>query len=341
MHHDFYPKLGFRHTAIDEKSPGSISKSLPVPSPDLRDSSLNAPLDFTTNIVFPLDTSSAAEHLSSIQQFKPRKPAAASIETGRFWRPQEAEPPSLSFVSRVQDSRSPGQESILARQESFSRRLSGLGRSKDRRIERFGDPDGKVPITLPSKESTLGTKEREDSFRIPSSPEDLSDQEIVEVRKDSALFLEEAVGLPTLRDILRSRGCKIIRPRRESSGYASNLGTFDEDRRSSSSTDVLQDLSSFPKERRRSSTGPKRLNSRVLVGRAEESLTEEVADLVADRMPTTEVHRKVSSVGLDMPNIDEVKEALREEISSRQALDSLCNRVKHVTVGEYSRILTC
>ncbi|XP_076681634.1 uncharacterized protein LOC143375897 [Andrena cerasifolii] len=331
------PKIGDipKHTAIDEESPGSISKSLPVPSLDLRDSSLNAPLDSATNIVFPLDTSSATEHLSSIQQFKPKKPAAASTETGRFWRPQGAEPPSLSFVSRVQDSRSPGQESIL-RQESFSKRLSGLGRSKDRPIERFGDPDSKVPITLPSKEATLVTKEREDSFRIPSSPEDLSDQEIIEVRKDSALFLEEAEGLPTLRDILKSRGSKIIRPRRESSGYASNLGTFDEDRRSSSSTDVLQDLSSFPKERRRSSTGPKRLNSRVLVCRAEESLTEEVADLVADRMPTTEVHRKVSSVGLDMPNIDEVKEALREEVSSRQALDSLCNRVKHVTVDELS-----
>lgn len=189
-----------------------------------------------------------------------------------------------------------------------------------------------MTIKLPPEEATLGSIDREDSFRIPSSPEDTSDQEIVEVRKDSALFLEEPEGLPNLREILKSRSPKIVRPRRESSGYGSNLGTFDEDRRNSSSADVLQDLSSFLKERRRSSTGPKRLNSRVILGRAEESLAK---DGEVGRMPTTEVHRKLSGAGLEMPNIEEVREVLRDEVPSRQeSLDNLCNLVKRVSSGK-------
>lgn len=195
----------------------------------------------------------------------------------------------------------------------------GLNKSTDQGIEKTADLDGKVTIAFPSQDST----------RIPSSPEDISDQEIIEVRKDSALFLEESEGLPTLREILKSRSPKIVRPRRESSGYGSNLGTFDEDRRNSSTADV-QDLSLFLKERRRSSTGPKRLNSRVILGRAEESLTEDV-----ERMPTTEVYRKVSGAGLEMPNIEEVREILRDEAPSRQeSLDNLCNLVKRVSSGK-------
>lgn len=260
----------------------------------------------------------------------------ASSTGARFHYPPGITPLSLSLGSGVRDFRSRKQEPILPRRESFSKRSSSYQRSKDRPTEEFGDLDDKVTIKLPSEESTPRTKDHEDSFKSPS-PEDVSDREIVEVRKDSALFLEEAEGLPTLCDILRSRGSRIVRPRRESSGYASNLGTFDEDGRSSLSTDTLQDLSLFLKDRRRSSTGPKRLNSKVIIGRAEESLTEEVADIGKGRMPTTEVVRKVSSTGLDMPNIDEVKELLRDEVASKQEnLDDLCDLVQPIAIAELS-----
>ena len=174
-----------------------------------------------------------------------------------------------------------------------------------------------MTIKLPSEETLRGLRNPEESVRVPSSPEDTSDREIVEVRKDSALFLEEAQGLPALRENLKSRGPRIVSPRRGSSGYESNFGTFDEDRRNSSSVDVLQD-SSFLKERRRSSAGLKRLNSRVVLGRAEESLTE---DVEVERMPTTEVYREVSGAGLEMPNIEEVKEVLRDDAPIKQVKD--------------------
>ncbi|CAD1476207.1 unnamed protein product, partial [Heterotrigona itama] len=112
-------------------------------------------------------------------------------------------------------------------------------------------------------------------------PEDTSDREIVEV----------GGGLPTLREILNTRDRRIVSPRRGSCGYENNLGTIDEDRRN-----VLLD-SSFLKERRtRSSASPERFNSRVVLGRAQldESLTE---DVEVERMPVTEVRRKVSGVG--------------------------------------------
>ncbi|XP_015429594.1 PREDICTED: serine/threonine-protein kinase KIPK [Dufourea novaeangliae] len=323
------PKIGDipKHNAVDEESPGSIPKSLTVPQ-DSRDCS---PLDSSGSIVFPLDAGSTVEHFSSAERFDPSK--QFPLETS-FHYSSEC---SLNFGIKVQDSRFTRQETSLNRQETVARRSVGGSKSRDRVSKRSCDVDDKVTIRLTSEESsTLRTKDREDSSRIPSSPEELPNQEIVEVRKDSALFLEEAEGLPTLREILKSRGPRIIRPRRESSGYASNLGTFDEDRRSSYSTDVLQDLSSFLKERRRSSIGPKRLNSRLIVSKADESLTEEV-DSVVDRMPTTEVHRKLSNAGLEMPNIDEMKELLRDEVSSKQeGLDSLCNLVEQVSVEELS-----
>ncbi|XP_043250505.1 serine/threonine-protein kinase mph1 [Colletes gigas] len=326
------PKIGDipKHSAVDEESPGSISKSLTVPPTDSIDSTLDVSLDSSRNIVFPLDSSSSSKHFSSIQNLEPRN-VTTSTET-RFQYHRGTPPLTLSLGSEVQDFWSVRQEPTLSRRGDFERKSPCI-----RSSEGFVDSDSKVTINLPLEESTLKAKDSEDSFRIPSSPEEVSDSEIVEVRKDSALFLEEAEGLPTLREILRSRGPRIVRPRRESSGYASNLGTFDEDRRSSSSTDVLQDLSSFLKDRRRSSTGLKRLNSRVILGRAEESLTEEVVDIETNRMPTTEMHRKVSSTGLDMPNIDEVKELLRDEVASRQmSMDNLCDLVQHTSVEELS-----
>ncbi|XP_034181114.2 uncharacterized protein LOC117604773 isoform X1 [Osmia lignaria lignaria] len=299
------PKIGDipKHSAIDEESPGCISKSLTAPA-DSRD--LNLSLDTSGNIVFPLDSGTSAEQLAQLRKIEGK--SKSSKEALRFRYSTVAESQPLNLPIKTRDSKYFVQEDLTRKSPS----------PKDQEPDRPIDFEGKASIKLPVvKESTLlKFDNREDSTRIPSSPEDNSDQEIVEVRKDSALFLEEAEGLPALREILRARAPRIIRPRRESSGYASNLGTFDEDRRNSSSVDVLQDLSSFLKERRRSSAGPKRLNSRVIIGRAEESLTEEVVD--CERMPTTEIHRKASGAGLEMPNIEEAKEIPRDEVHSRQ-----------------------
>lgn len=288
----------YRHSAVDEESPGCISKSLTAPA-DSRDLSLS--LDTSGSIVFPLDSAASAEQFAQLRKIEGKSKSGKEALRFRCSTVAESQPSNLPVKSR--DSKYFVQENLTGKSPS----------PKDQ--DTSSDFEGKTSVKLPVvKESTLFSN-REDSTRIPSSPEDDSDQEIVEVRKDSALFLEEAEGLPALREILRARAPRIIRPRRESSGYASNLGTFDEDRRNSSSVDVLQDLSSFLKERRRSSAGPKRLNSRVIVGRTEESLTEEVD---CERMPTTEIHRKVSGAGLEMPNIEEAKEILRDEAHSRQ-----------------------
>lgn len=100
--------------------------------------------------------------------------------------------------------------------------------------------------------------------------------DIQETRKDSALYLEEGDDA-ALKKILRSRPPGIFRKaRRESSGYATSQGSFDEDRKGSAPS-----ARSAPTE----------------------------------RMPTTEIHRKVSSAGLDMPDIEEVKEIPRDEAS--------------------------
>nr|XP_003703687.1 PREDICTED: uncharacterized protein LOC100878744 isoform X1 [Megachile rotundata] len=317
------PKIGDipKHNAIDEESPGSISKSLTASS-DSRD--LNLPLDTSGNIVFPLDSGTSTDQFAPLRKLEGKK--GLFKEAVRLRHSTIAEPSNLRGRDSERRSR--------CFQEDLSRKLPSLTSPKEPEPEKPTDFE-KVTIKLPVlRESTLlKSSDREDSSRIPSSPEDTSDQEIVEVRKDSALFLEEAEGLPALREILKSRAPRVIRPRRESSGYASNLGTFDEDRRNSSSVDVLQDLSSFLKERRRSSVGPKRLN-RALISRTED-LTEVDPE---ERMPTTEIHRKVSGAGLEMPNIEEVKELLRDDVPSRQeSLDNLCSLMTQVSTEELTR----
>ncbi|XP_076644036.1 uncharacterized protein LOC143354133 [Halictus rubicundus] len=319
------PKIGDipKHTAVDEGSPGSVSRSLPVPQ-DSRDS-LDVSLNASRNIVFPLDSSSG-EHFSSIGRFDLRKPDTT-------FQYSEKTATSLGFGVEVRD---PPRSRESATSKPFARRspgrLTSKDRSSDRSPERSCDSGSKVTIRLPREDSKAKTTDQEDSSRSSSSPEEGNDREIVEVRKDSALFLEETEGLPTLREILKSRTPRVIRPRRESSGYASNLGTFDEDRRSSTA-DALQDLSLFLKERRRSSVGSKRLSSKVIVGRAEGSLTEET-DTVLDRMPTTELHRKLPNAGLDMPNIEEAKELPRDQLVAKETLNSLCSLVERVTVED-------
>ncbi|XP_076761677.1 uncharacterized protein LOC143429783 [Xylocopa sonorina] len=326
------PKIGDipKHSAIDEESPGSVSKSLTVTTANPRDTTLGISLDSSRNNVFPLPPSASTDQFSSIRRLE-AKTTLSSQESTKFpYAPLKREAQPLNILYKSPSSFEQQYKSLIDH-PTLTKKSPGLDRSTDQVTERIADLESKVTIKLTSEESvTRKDRDQEES----SSPEDNSDREIVEVRKDSALFLEEAEGLPTLREILKSRSPRIVRPRRESSGYASNLGTFDEDRRNSSSADALQDLSSFIKERRRSSTGPKRLNSRVKVGRTEGSLTENVE---IERMPTTEIHRKVSSGGLEMPNIEEVKEILRDRDPSRQdSLDHLRNLVKRVSSENFS-----
>lgn len=142
-----------------------------------------------------------------------------------------------------------------------------------------------------------------------SSEESPDGGEIQEIRKDSALYLEEAEG-SNLRKILRSRPPGIFRKaRRESSGYATSVGSFDEERKGSISSAGEPDA--LLKEKRRPI--PKAAG-----GKAEESAGEKPPTGAPERMPTTELHRKVSSAGLDMPDIEEAKEIPREDASPRR-----------------------
>lgn len=94
-------------------------------------------------------------------------------------------------------------------------------------------------------------------------------------------------------------------------------GSFDDNRRSSTTSGDTQPQDLFLKERRVSRT---KALTKNLAYRVEESIEEQelTADTSERRMPTTEIHRQVSSSGLDMPSIEEVKEVLKEKTSPRQ-----------------------
>lgn len=138
------------------------------------------------------------------------------------------------------------------------------------------------------------------------------------MRKDSALYLEEEA------EAFRKPTTDTDAPRRQSSGYVSTRGSFDDNRGNSTTTttttssDTQQDPSSYLRERRRSS----KLSSKVLAGRVEESIDETAptADTSEEIMPTTEVHRKMSSSGLDVSNVDEKKATPREEIQQSREI---------------------
>lgn len=147
-----------------------------------------------------------------------------------------------------------------------------------------------------------------------SSEESSDSGEVQEIRKDSALYLEEAEGL---KKVARSRPPGIFRKaRRESSGYATSVGSLDEERKGSvsSASDAQQQQDS--QSQSQALKEKRKLITRI--PKAEESLGEGASIGTSERMPTTEIHKKVSSAGLDMPNIEEVKEVLKEETSPRQ-----------------------
>lgn len=144
------------------------------------------------------------------------------------------------------------------------------------------------------------------SSKVPTSPE-----YIQEVRKDSALYLEEVEEIP--KPTLEPTSTDV---RRQSSGYVSPRGSFDDIRRSSTSGDTQpQDLLSTERRVSRTKALTKNLAYRVEESIEEHELTPNTPE---KRMPTTEIHRKVSTSGLDMPSIKEMKEILKEKTLLQQ-----------------------
>lgn len=191
---------------------------------------------------------------------------------------------------------SPVKKSQKCDDEECTARLQGLPRSDD---------ESPVETRIPSV--TVNRREPEDRgnlVRISSKPS----QDIREVRKDSALYLEEVEGLKDLRESLRSRSPRSLTPRRDSSGYASNLGTFDDERRAS---DV--DLTSV-RERRRSST--KRLTSETFLPSRRISRNDDnSSDVTTERISENQKTRE------DMNDIEEVREKIEEKtVSSSEIL---------------------
>lgn len=307
------PRIGDipKYDAVDEESPGSSSKKLTVsPSETGKNVISEIPLDSKKESpVFPVVTSTRQDIFQSVTSLEKGDDSSKS-RVGRTF---------CTSTSDILDPYGVHHE----RKEILG---SGSSIGNESIVERLSVPVEKISYdtekgsvwclerTLNSQDQRwTGSTLSSDSVRIPSSPEETPDADIIEVRKDSALFLEEAEGFNP-RELARFGSSRFARPRRESSGYGSNLGTFDEDRRNSSSVDVLQDLL---KERRRSSA--KRLNSRF--GEEPFVLSSNNSN-VLERMPTTELHRKLSSSGLEMPDIEEVKELVKDDGTSSFSRES-------------------
>lgn len=176
-----------------------------------------------------------------------------------------------------------------------------------------------VDSTSPVGSPTSKTKDSEQlPTDAPGPSKALSSPEYIqEVRKDSALYLEEGEG--TLKTVTQATDVL----RRQSSGYVSRRDSFEDNRRNSATSSDTQQQESLQKERHKSK--PITLGALIkdLAGRKEENIEENIeniepsADTAKERMPTTEIHRKVSGSDLDMPNVNEAKE-VREKTLPRQ-----------------------
>ncbi|KAK2582553.1 hypothetical protein KPH14_004844 [Odynerus spinipes] len=294
------------YDAVDEESPGSSSKKLTVsPSEAGKNVGLEIPLESKKESpVFSVVTSSRPEVFQSATTLEKREDSS-KCRVGRTLRTSTSD---ILDPYGVQQERKDilGSPGSRIGNESIVERLSVPVEKISNDIEKGSGWCLERTSELQDQRWT-GSSLNSDNARIPSSPEEIPDSDIIEVRKDSALFLEEAEGFNP-REFARFSSSRFARPRRESSGYASNLGTFDEDRRNSSSVDVLQDLL---KERRKSNA--KRLNSRF---GEEVFVVSSNTGNVLERMPTTELHRKLSSSGLEMPDIEEVKELVKDDATS-------------------------
>ncbi|XP_043495996.1 serine/threonine-protein kinase STE20 [Polistes fuscatus] len=318
------PRIGDipKYDAVDEESPSSSSKKLTI--------SPISEVEKNVAVEIPLESSNKNNPVRSLTVKSDREEIFPSV----LEKKGKDELSRCRVIETTEILDSYGSEKI--RKDILVDRRA---RANENILQKLSVPIEKITYDL-DKGSTLQTETfttelqdpkwkntsslSSDNVRVASSPEETSDSEIIEVTKDSALFLEEAEGFDAREFAKRfsSGTSRFSRPRRESSGYASNLGTFDEDRRNSGNYDVIQD---FSKERRRSSA--KRLNSRYGEEEHRFSLASggnnnnnnnnnKNNNNVSERMPTTEVHRKLSSSGLDMPDIQEVKELVKDDSNS-------------------------
>ncbi|XP_012273675.1 uncharacterized protein LOC105696081 isoform X2 [Orussus abietinus] len=323
-----------RHGAVDEESPGSSSKRL-SPSSDCEDSVLEISLRTHQDTVFiaklPTDQSSGKPDPEEAPQGSDERSRSTISERTRSEKRRLLESTDTVIENTEAALRGVG----AAKLSSGASDLSGVHCKKSSVTP--SDPTGdsscegswKPPRSFQADTRTLTTylEELESSFeksRDPLRPGDSagscspnlpadSPEEIPEVRKDSSLYLEETEGLRGPREDSRPPrlACRILAPRRQSSGYASNLGTFDEDPRSA-------EVEVGPLRGRRRSSAKRLDPSPRRAGRCEEVVTFHEESASSERMPATEVPGKVSTAGLDMPDIQEVRDAeLPEAIAQR------------------------
>ncbi|XP_071647307.1 calcium/calmodulin-dependent protein kinase kinase isoform X1 [Temnothorax longispinosus] len=223
---------------------------------------------------------------------------------------------------------------------------SDVGSPRKYRPPRIGDiPRGSAVESSPTNSpTTKGTSDAEQlSTDAPGPSKVLSSPEYIqEVRKDSALYLEEGEG--TLKTATQATTDVL---RRQSSGYVSRRDSFEDNRRNSATGSDTQQ-----QEKERHKSKPITLGALIkdLAGRKEENIEENIENIEASTdtakgMPTTEIHRKVSSSsGLDMPNVDEAKEVVRNKTLPRQRSfqtqeinDGLTTRLSEIQVTSIFR----
>lgn len=276
-----YENFYFRHVAVDEECPGSsVVPTSPVSIPrsmlDVSRGSHGTPAYVT------LDETLLTSHPTP-QEFHKNLRIVSDVRIA----PECIVSVDERLKSRIGSPVSSHQTSVISTILSVRDKLSdGIGALGD--LSRADVVNTKLKWRSYIRDSL---RQHSASNSLDTDAYDKADLD----RKDSAVCLEADQDLSRLKEILkasedtRRHPGKYFRPRRESSGYSSNLSTFDEDRRNSTA-DALQGLTSL---RRRSST--KRF---ARFGRSDDS----------DRMPTTEIYRKVSNAGVEMPNIEEFKE---------------------------------
>lgn len=102
----------------------------------------------------------------------------------------------------------------------------------------------------------------------------------------------------------------------------SRRDSFEDNRRNSTTSGDTQE--SLQKERHKSKSITLGALIKDLADRKEENIEENIENIepsagtAKERMPTTEINRKVSSSGLDMPNVDEAKEVVKDKTLPRQ-----------------------
>ncbi|XP_034938189.1 uncharacterized protein [Chelonus insularis] len=349
-----------RHVAIDEESPSS-SFPLPATSQDITKPIFKTFDDSHDDANVYVTHKSPPVKVESQSTVFHKLPISKCLENRVrvFTRISSAERrPRLSIADKIRVARSSTLDSSVTQGTAVSRLLS----VKEKLTSTIGSLDGRQePSKVERKRETTHAKyersyihdnliqQSSSTYSLEKLPEDIDRDS----RKDSAVCLEETEELDALKERLlesdpyaskTSNSCKLppllttqkissasaliyedteeekskvlhhpslakyYRPRRESSGYSSNLSTFDEDRRNST-TDTLQSFTAH-KDRRRSSA--KKLN----IGRFAKE--EEI-----ERMPTSEVYRKISTAGLEMPNITELKE-ITEDVRLSSKDDIVC-----------------